>query len=49
MNKKEFKASKFALDLRKRLFSEHFGLKDNEVQDPLDNKFLDTIRTNTIV
>ena len=28
---------------------ENFGLNENEVQDPLDNKFLDTIRENTIV
>ena len=31
MNQKEFQARKCALELRKRLFMEHFGLNEKEV------------------
>lgn len=36
MEGKPFKARKFAHDLRKSIFQEHFGLSDEEVLDPVD-------------
>ncbi len=45
----DFKATEFAHTLRTNLFSEHFGLKESEVQDPLDQDMWETIKKNTKV
>ena len=47
MNKKQFKASKFATSLRKSLMAEHLGIdkKDQILVDPLSDELHELIRT----
>jgi hypothetical protein len=45
----DFRAAEFAHTLRTNLFAEHFGLKESEVQDPLDDDMWDTIKRNSKV
>ena len=47
MNKKKFKASKFASSLRKALMAEHLGINPNDkiLMDPVSNELHELIRT----
>lgn len=46
MDGKAVKVGKFALDLRIRLFMEHFGLEEELCRDPLNVDFQNTIMNN---
>ena len=39
MNEEEWKAGNFAYNLRVSLFKEHFGMTDQELQDPICDRF----------
>lgn len=49
MNGKEYAVGEFAHTLRANIFSEHFGLNYEEVQDPLNLDFLKKIEQNSKV
>ena len=49
MNGIEQEAGAFVYDFRQRLFQEHFGLTEDEIEDPLSLSFKKNIQNNAKV